>query len=240
MAANAPEYMWPYALLNFVQVRNLLPTSGGVSPDESWHSYREPLEKRLAAARVWGSMVYLHVPPEQRNKLGSKARPAVYLGFSHRAKAYVGLDLDTGNIRMATAASFHESFKPWSHPGVVRGVSVVSGEAMEVPSTVFSTGDYFGVYVTSTPAVRLPEPGRSELVVDDASFGLDSGARPVSSADAWWGGPLPPLEDIPLRSDPGPDSDSRDPRDPREDLSGNDVGRKLLILARELDLANEF
>ncbi|MCB0472002.1 MAG: bifunctional aspartate kinase/homoserine dehydrogenase I, partial [Flavobacteriaceae bacterium] len=28
--------------------------------------------------------------------------------------------------------------------------------------------------------------------------------------------------------------------DPREDLSGNDVGRKLLILARELDLDNEF
>ncbi|GHU86233.1 hypothetical protein FACS1894153_2920 [Bacteroidia bacterium] len=28
--------------------------------------------------------------------------------------------------------------------------------------------------------------------------------------------------------------------DPREDLSGKDVGRKLLILARELDLANEF
>ena len=28
--------------------------------------------------------------------------------------------------------------------------------------------------------------------------------------------------------------------DPREDLSGNDVGRKLLILARELDLHNEY
>ncbi|PCJ97436.1 MAG: bifunctional aspartate kinase/homoserine dehydrogenase I [Flavobacteriaceae bacterium] len=28
--------------------------------------------------------------------------------------------------------------------------------------------------------------------------------------------------------------------DPRDDLSGNDVGRKLLILARELDLSNEF
>lgn len=28
--------------------------------------------------------------------------------------------------------------------------------------------------------------------------------------------------------------------DPREDLNGNDVGRKLLILARELDLRNEF
>ena len=28
--------------------------------------------------------------------------------------------------------------------------------------------------------------------------------------------------------------------DPREDLCGNDVGRKLLILARELDLENEF
>jgi homoserine dehydrogenase len=28
--------------------------------------------------------------------------------------------------------------------------------------------------------------------------------------------------------------------DPREDLSGNDVGRKLLVLARELDLQNEF
>ena len=28
--------------------------------------------------------------------------------------------------------------------------------------------------------------------------------------------------------------------DPREDLSGNDVGRKLLILARELELENEF
>ncbi len=28
--------------------------------------------------------------------------------------------------------------------------------------------------------------------------------------------------------------------DPREDLSGNDVGRKLLVLARELDLKNEF
>ncbi|RTY92487.1 bifunctional aspartate kinase/homoserine dehydrogenase I [Flavobacterium sp. GT3R68] len=28
--------------------------------------------------------------------------------------------------------------------------------------------------------------------------------------------------------------------DPRDDLSGNDVGRKLLILARELDLQNEF
>jgi len=28
--------------------------------------------------------------------------------------------------------------------------------------------------------------------------------------------------------------------DPREDLCGNDVARKLLILARELDLQNEF
>ena len=28
--------------------------------------------------------------------------------------------------------------------------------------------------------------------------------------------------------------------DPREDLSGNDVARKLLILARELDLINQF
>lgn len=28
--------------------------------------------------------------------------------------------------------------------------------------------------------------------------------------------------------------------DPREDLSGNDVGRKLLILARELELENEW
>ena len=28
--------------------------------------------------------------------------------------------------------------------------------------------------------------------------------------------------------------------DPREDLCGNDVGRKLLILARELELHNEF
>ena len=28
--------------------------------------------------------------------------------------------------------------------------------------------------------------------------------------------------------------------DPREDLYGNDVGRKLLILARELELQNEF
>ncbi len=28
--------------------------------------------------------------------------------------------------------------------------------------------------------------------------------------------------------------------DPREDFSGNDVARKLLILARELDLQNEF
>jgi aspartokinase/homoserine dehydrogenase 1 len=28
--------------------------------------------------------------------------------------------------------------------------------------------------------------------------------------------------------------------DPRDDLSGNDVGRKLLILARELDLQNEM
>ena len=118
IGAGAPPELWPFALSAFVQVRNLLPVHGTVSPEEKWAGFEQPFKERLSHIRTWGCLVHVHVPKDLRDKLDPMSRPALYLGYSSRMKAYMCLDLGTLKLRMSTNVIFDETFFPYKHPAL--------------------------------------------------------------------------------------------------------------------------
>jgi hypothetical protein len=115
--AGAPAAYWPYALSNFLHVRNRLPRLGAVaSPYEMWHHIEVPLRQRLAHLRAFGCECFLHVPKDLRKKLDDKAIRCVLLGHSNKMKGYVAIEVATGRIRHGVSFQFDETVFPFKQP----------------------------------------------------------------------------------------------------------------------------
>ena len=114
-AAQAPPRYWPLSLLNFVWIRNQLPTiTSDRSPDERWWNVTVPLADRLRRARVWGCKAFLHVDKSIRKKTDDKARACILVGHSSVTNGYLLLDPATGEFLVGTSVEFDEGRFPFS------------------------------------------------------------------------------------------------------------------------------
>jgi len=98
MLANAklPQKFWAEALSTAAYLRNRSPTKAvkQMTPFEAWTN-EKPIVEHL---QVFGCDAYSHVAKDERQKLDSKARKCIFVGYSAETKGYRLYDPKRGKV----------------------------------------------------------------------------------------------------------------------------------------------
>ena len=84
--ANLPQKFWTEAVSTAAYLRNRSPSStvGGITPHQAWYGQKP----RVDHLRVFGCTAFVHVPKDEREKLDSKTRKCILLGYGGVQKGY--------------------------------------------------------------------------------------------------------------------------------------------------------
>ena len=94
--SKLPYRFWAEALSTIVYLRNRSPTKSleGVTPYEAWNGTKPDVR----CLCIFGCSTYAHVPKVERDKLNSKARRCLMLGYGANKKGFRLYDLDQGRV----------------------------------------------------------------------------------------------------------------------------------------------
>ena len=98
--------MWEKSRNTSVYVQNIVPhrALGKITP-ESVFAGSKP---EVSHIRIFGNMVYCHVPDEKRKKLDQTAKKGLLVGYSENAKAYHIFILESRKIVVRRDVKFME------------------------------------------------------------------------------------------------------------------------------------
>ena len=107
--SKLPQKFWAEALSTATYLRNRSPTKviEGMTPHEAW-AKEKPQVKHL---RVFGCDAYVHIPKDERQKLDSKMRKCIFLGYGKETKGYRLYDPNQGRVIFSRDVKFNESEK---------------------------------------------------------------------------------------------------------------------------------
>ena len=109
MLANAklPQKFWAEALSTAAYLRNRSPTKAvkQMTPFEAWTNEKPNVEH----LRVFGCDAYSHVAKDERQKLDSKARKCIFVGYGAETKGYRLYDPKRGKVFYSRDVLFNES-----------------------------------------------------------------------------------------------------------------------------------
>ena len=100
------KFLWAEACNTVVYIQNRVPNRdlGKVTPESVFTGSK--LE--VSHIRIFGSMVYCHVPDEKRKKLNQTAEKGFLMGYSENAKAYCIYILESRKIVVRRDVKFLE------------------------------------------------------------------------------------------------------------------------------------
>jgi len=81
-----PKFLWAEAANTVVYVQNRCPHQAldSKTPEEMLTSKKPD----VSHFRIFGSLVYFHVPKEKRSKLGASGKKGIFVGYSENSKGY--------------------------------------------------------------------------------------------------------------------------------------------------------
>ena len=100
---------WAEALSTCVYVRNRCPTS--TLQDETPYTALYQRKPDVSHLRVFGTVCYVHIPKDERDKLSSKSQKCIFLGYCDNRKGYKLYNLATKKIVVSRDVVFNESEK---------------------------------------------------------------------------------------------------------------------------------
>ncbi|CAL8169979.1 unnamed protein product [Prunus armeniaca] len=140
---SMPYFLWAEAVHTAVYILNRSPTKAlhNITPFEAY-SGRKP---GIGHLKVFGSLCYVHVPTERRQKLDAKSVKGVFVGYATCEKGYRVFDPSTKKLILSRDVIFDETkswnWKETSENSVavtyipnqpVNGIEVTSHEFIEV------------------------------------------------------------------------------------------------------------
>ena len=135
--AHLEGRFWGEAVCTAAHIHNRVPTHalGGKTPHEAW-SGRKP---RVGHMRVFGTLAFAHTPKVGRNKLASRARRCIFVGYETDAKAYRLWDVDAKAIVVSRDVDFWEGVHWASEAAGQGGASVAPQTELSAPLSSSST-----------------------------------------------------------------------------------------------------
>ena len=105
--ANLSHKFWAEALSTAAYLKNRSPSRGleGITPVEAL-TKRKPKVDHL---RIFGCDAYVHIPKDERNKLDSKAKKTIFMGYGNETKGYRLYDPQRGKIFYSRDVKFNET-----------------------------------------------------------------------------------------------------------------------------------
>ena len=107
--SKLPHKFWAEALSTATYLRNRSPTKviEGITPHEAWTK----VKPRVEHLRVFGCDAYAHIPKDERQKLDSKMRKCIFLGYGKETKGYQLYDPNEGKVIFSRDVKFNEGEK---------------------------------------------------------------------------------------------------------------------------------
>ncbi len=104
--AKLPHKFWAEALSTAVYLKNRSPTKAlrDLTPNEAW-TKKKPKVEHL---RVFGCDAYAHVPKDERQKLDTKSRKCIFLGYGAETKGYRLYDPKRAKVFFSRDVRFNE------------------------------------------------------------------------------------------------------------------------------------
>ncbi|KAL3700258.1 hypothetical protein R1sor_018280 [Riccia sorocarpa] len=84
--ANIPAYLWGETVSTANYLLNISPTTA--NPDTTPEERYSGIKPDVTRLRVFGARAYVHIGPRGRNKLESRAKVCILVGYDSRSKAY--------------------------------------------------------------------------------------------------------------------------------------------------------
>lgn len=120
---DMPYYLWAEAVHTAVYIFNRSSTKafGNLTSFKAYSGRKSS----IAHLRIFGSLCYVHVPVELRQKLDAKSIKEVFVGYEKREKGYKVFDSYTKKLIMSRDVVFYEAMT-WSWKETSLGSVVVT------------------------------------------------------------------------------------------------------------------
>jgi hypothetical protein len=99
--------LWGEAAMTTIYVQNKSPHRilKEMTPEEAF-SHKKPNVENL---RIFGCLVYSHIPKDKRNKLEPSGKKGIFVGYSDSSKAYRIYILEQHKIEVSRDVTFNEN-----------------------------------------------------------------------------------------------------------------------------------
>ena len=130
--SKLPHKFWAKAISNSsVYLRNSGPTKAmeGMTPLEAFDRRKTKCEH----LKTFGCAAYAHVPKDEHQKLDSKSRKCIFLGYATDTKGYRRYDLDHSRVLYSRDVLFNESrygIEISTHQGETQSIIISGGDAV--------------------------------------------------------------------------------------------------------------
>jgi hypothetical protein len=136
-SSGVPSFLWSEAvnISNYLVNRGPTRANKGISPEEKY-SKKKPHVNHL---RVFGCLAYVHIPKQNCDKISSKTKKCLFMGYDDKSKVYRLYDPTEKQIVLSRDVTFDESKIGYKHldeeaPVLEENLFPVGQNAWEVPA----------------------------------------------------------------------------------------------------------
>jgi hypothetical protein len=103
---DLPNYLWAEPTSTSVYIQNKCPHA--ILKDKTPEEVFLGIKPEVGHLRIFGCLVYIHVPKEKRTKMEPSRKKGVFVGYNENSKAYMIYVPSQRHIEVSRDVTFHE------------------------------------------------------------------------------------------------------------------------------------